>query len=229
MSQRTHTATRRMVALALFAALAYACTFFLHIKVMFLTFDAKDAVMTVAGMFFGPGAAAILSLLTATLESITIGGTEIYGFLMDVISSTAFTVTASAIYRRRKTLPFALISLGAAVVTMTALMLVFNLLITPLYMGSTVKEVMALIPTLLFPFNFLKALVNAALVLVLYKPVATAMRQTRLVEGLSAQSSYRLDRRTVLMLLLGLALIVISVVLFIVILDGQFVLWDQAA
>ena len=226
MSRKAAFATRRMVALALFAALAYVCTFFFHIKVMFLTFDAKDAVMTVAGMFFGPLSAAILSLLTATLESITIGGTGIYGFLMDVISSVTFTVTASVIYKYRKTLAGALFALGTAAVSMTAIMLVFNLLITPLYTGYTIGEVADLIPKLLLPFNVTKALLNAALVLVLYKPIATAMRRTRLVQGMSEQSSYRLRGRTLWMLLIGIALIALSILLFVIVLDGQFILWE---
>ncbi|MBQ7337391.1 MAG: ECF transporter S component [Clostridia bacterium] len=226
MSPRSHISTRRMVALALFAALAYVCTFFLHIKVMFLTFDAKDAFMAVAGMFFGPGAAAILSLLVATLELITMGETGLYGFIMNVISSATFTVIASLIYKHRKTLGGALFSLGTAVVGMTAVMMVMNLLITPHFMGSTVDEVAALIPTLLLPFNLTKALLNAALVLVLYKPIATALRRTRMVEGTPSQMSYRMDRRTITMLLLGVALLLISIVLFLVVLDGRFVLWE---
>ena len=226
MSRKASIAIRRMVALALFAALAYVCTFFLHIKVMFLTFDAKDAIMTVAGMFFGPMSAAILSLLTATLESITIGGTGIYGFLMDVISSVTFTVTASLIYKYRKTMGGALFALGTAIISMTAVMLVFNLLITPLYAGYTVREVAALIPTLLLPFNLTKALLNAALVLVLYKPIATALRRSHLVQGMTQQDSYRLRGRTLWMLLIGLALIALSILLFVLVLDGQFILWE---
>lgn len=227
MNRNTHNVTRRMVILAIFAALAYGCTYFLHIKVMFLTFDAKDAVMAIAGMFFGPGAAAILSLLTAVLESITIGGTGIYGFLMDFVSSATFTVVASLIYKYHKTLAGALFALGTAVVSMTAVMLGMNLLITPLYMESTTADVAAMIPTLLLPFNLTKALLNAALVLILYKPVSTALRQTRMVEGMQGQATYRFDRRTITMLILGLVLIVISIVLFFVVLDGQFILWDD--
>ena len=227
MKRSSKDATRRLVALALFAALAYVCTFLLHIKVLFLTFDAKDSMMAIAGMFFGPGAAAILSFLVPTLELFTIGSeTGLYGFVMNVASSLAFSVTAALIYKYRKTLGGALFALGAAIVSMTAFMMLMNLLVTPYFMGVTVREVVALIPTLLLPFNLTKALLNAALVLVLYKPMATAMRRTRLVADAGVPSSYRLDRKTVAMLLLGTLLIVLSVVLFIVVLGGQIVFWE---
>ncbi len=227
MSRNSHKTIRRLVALALFAALAYICTFLLHIKVMFLTFDAKDAVMAVAGMFFGPGAAAILSLLVPTLELFTIGSdTGLYGFVMNVASSITFSVTAALIYKYRKTLGGALFSLGTAIFAMTAVMMAMNLLVTPYFMGTTIDEVVALLPTLLLPFNLTKALLNAALVLVLYKPIATALRRTRMVEGTPAQMSYRMDRRTILMLCLGLVLLALSVALFVFVLDGSFVLWE---
>ena len=228
MSRNSRNTTRRLVALALFAALAYACTFLLHIKVMFLTFDAKDAVMAVAGMLFGPGAAMILSLLVPTLELITIGSdTGLYGFIMNVASSMAFSITASVIYKYRKTLGGALLSLGTAVMSVTAVMMVMNLLVTPFFMGTTVAEVVGLIPTLLLPFNLTKALLNAAVVLVLYKPIVTALRRTRLVQGMMDEKvSYRFDRRTVLMLSLGVALMLLSVLLFILVLGGNFVLWE---
>ena len=44
---------KKLVLVALFAALAYVCMFVFRIKVSFLTFDAKDAVMTVGSMFLG--------------------------------------------------------------------------------------------------------------------------------------------------------------------------------
>ena len=48
---------------ALFCALAIASTYIMHIKVMFLTFDAKDAVITIAGLLFGPIYSIAISLV----------------------------------------------------------------------------------------------------------------------------------------------------------------------
>jgi riboflavin transporter FmnP len=217
--------TQRMVALAMFAAMAYACVFLLHIKVAFLTFDAKDAVITVAGLFFGPAAAAVLSLLVATLELITISDTALYGFLMNFASSATFSVLASLVYKYRKTINGALMGLACAVIGTTGVMLVLNLAITPLFLGGTVSEVAAMIPTLLLPFNLIKTVLNSALVLLIYKPVATALRHTRLTNGVP--QPYRLNRRSILVLLLGVALLVASIILYLTVLDGTFVLWDN--
>ena len=67
-----------------------------------------------------------------------------------------------------------------SVVLTTAVMMGANLLITPLYMGVSTTDVAKLIPTLLLPFNFTKTVLNAAIVLLLYKPLTTALRKTGL-------------------------------------------------
>ena len=66
---------RSIVGMAMFAALAYGVTFVFRIPVSFLTFDAKDAVLTVASFIYGPLASLILALIPALIELITISGT----------------------------------------------------------------------------------------------------------------------------------------------------------
>jgi hypothetical protein len=45
-------------------------------------------------------------------------------------------------------------------------------------MHVTQAEVVALIPTLLLPFNAVKAVLNAALTLCLYKPISTVLKKS---------------------------------------------------
>ena len=60
-------------------------------------------------------------------------------------------------------------------------MMLCNLLITPIYMKVELAQVIDLIPTLLFPFNLTKAVLNAGVVLALYKPLITALRAAKLL------------------------------------------------
>ena len=180
-------AIRYMVFIALFSALAYALTFFFSIKVSFLTFDLKDALITIASFLFGPLAGLIISLLVATLELVTISGTGFYGFIMNFCSSATFCVVASLIYRRRKTLNNALISMLCAVVALVGAMLLLNLFITPLYTGMDRAGVAGMIPTLLFPFNLAKGLVNSAIAMILYKPIATTLRRSGFMPGVASR------------------------------------------
>ena len=216
-----------MVMTALFCALAYAATLLFRINVAgFLTFDIKDAVITIGGLLFGPWAAFTISGLTALLESVTVGDTGPYGLLMDFVSSASFSVVAALIYRYRRNLYGAVIGLLSAVFSMTAIMLCMNLLVVPLYTpGVDTATVAKMLPTLILPFNLTKAVMNAALVLILYKPVSTAIRYARVkLPGKSGMDGtpHKTDLRTnVLLAVAGLLLIVASLILFFVLLGGE--------
>lgn len=214
----------RMVMIALFCALAFAVMPLFRINVVFLTFDIKDAIITVGGLLFGPLAAVIISAVTALLEFVTIGDTGVYGLLMDFVSSASFAVVAALIYRFRRDLLGAVIGLLAAVFSMTAIMLCMNLLIVPLYTpGVTVAVVAGMLPTLILPFNLTKAVLNAALVMILYKPVSIALRYARVkIAGAQMETKIAADKKTnVLITVAGLALVAASLILFFVILGGE--------
>ena len=62
MQRKDRFGVRKMTLLALFTAMAYAVTFAFRINVGFLTFDAKDAIVCIASMIFGPVSGAIVFL-----------------------------------------------------------------------------------------------------------------------------------------------------------------------
>ncbi len=175
----------------MFTALAFATMFFVNIKVSFLSLDIKDAVITICGLLFGPLSALAASLIVSFLEMITVSTTELYGFLMNFISTAVFSCCASIIYKYRKRFSGAVIGLSAAAFVVTAVMILFNLLITPSYMNVTVEAVKALILPLFLPFNLFKALINSGIVLALYKPVSRAMRAARILPNSSFDDTER--------------------------------------
>ena len=207
--------TKRIVGIAVFAALAYGVTFVFRIPVSFLTFDAKDAILTVAAFIYGPVSAVIMSFLTALIEFATISDTGPYGALMNFVSSSAFSFTASLIYKYRRTLNGAIAGLYISVAVTTGVMIVMNILITPLYMGVPRSAVVELLPKLLMPFNFAKALMNAAIVLLIYKPVATALRRARLVDGKPMQTKF--GKQSIITIIVGALSLVAAIVVFVII------------
>ena len=214
---------KRLVLLAMFVAVAYALQFVFRIKVQFLTFDAKDAVLTIGAMICGPISAITMSTVIGVMEFFFISDTGFWGMLMNILGSIAFSFTASAIYKFRRTFWGAIIGLSCSVVVMIAVMLVSNLLITPIYTGMAMGDVAKMIPALLLPFNFAKAIFNAALVLILYKPMITALRRAKLIPSSEKKQGWRLDRNTLWMILLAIVFIAIGVGIFLC-LDGSFIL-----
>ena len=221
---------RDLVLMAVFAALAFAAMFVFRFNVTFLTLDLKDSIITIAGLIMGPVTAATVSLLVATLEFITIGDTGWYGFLMNFASSVTFSVVCAVVYRQNKKLSGTILSLASGVVALVAVMLTLNLVVTPFYMGAPRSAVIDMIPTLLLPFNLVKALVNASLVLILYKPVCRAMQAARLLPASSSDSTVTADPaqkkqrllRNLGVTLAGVALLAVVIFLFLTLLHGDF-------
>ncbi len=212
---------RRMITIALFAAMAYIAMLLLHIKVSFLTLDVKDAVITLCGLYFGPLAAFVVSVIVPLLELVTVSSTGFYGLLMNIIGSVAFSVTASLIYKWKKTFLGAIVALVAAASAMTGVMLLANLLITPYYMGVSVAEVGALIPTLLLPFNAVKAVLNAGVVLLLYKRLSGALRKARVLPLVQQQGTEKNARRSLWVMLVACVVIAACVLVIFFVLGGK--------
>ena len=210
---------KKICGAALFSALAYLCVFVFRIKVSFLTFDAKDAVLAIGGMAFGPVSALVSSLLASLLEMVTVSDTGPYGLIMNFASSATFAFLASLIYKYRRRYTGAVLGLLAAVCGMTAVMMGMNLLVTPHYMGVSVSDVAAYIPTLLLPFNLTKAILNAGLSLLLYKPISTALRAAKMTppaENVKPKLLY-----TVISTVAALLIIAGAILYFIFVLNGN--------
>lgn len=227
LSSNNRRSIQRLVGVALFAALAYVVTLVVHIRVQFLTFDAKDAVITVAGFIYGPLSAVIVSLIVSLVELVSISDTGLWGFIMNFVSSAAFAGVASLLYKLYRSAKGAIASLCTSIATTTGVMILLNLFVTPLYLGVPPAAVHGLLLPLLLPFNFAKACLNASLTMLFYKPVITALRRagfvacktppTAAAENMAEHSATRLrfNRVSAYILSLALALAAVAVVLFI--------------
>lgn len=174
---------KKMVTLAMLAAMAYLLVCVVRIPVvLFLKYEPKDVVITVGGFMFGPMASMIVSLVVSLVEMFTISETGPIGCLMNLLSTCAYACTAAVVYKKSRTLTGAVTGLCLGTVVMTAAMLLWNWLITPRYMGMERQAVETLLIPAFLPFNLLKAGLNTALTLALYKPLVTALRKVRLLE-----------------------------------------------
>ncbi|MBE6702939.1 MAG: ECF transporter S component [Ruminococcaceae bacterium] len=169
---------RYMVMIAMFMAMAFVTTLLIRIKVPpMLTMDVKDTVITLCGLFWGPLSALIISVLVPLLELISVSDTGVYGLIMNILGSVSFSVTVALFYKWKKTLWGAVLGLISGAFLMVSVMLLANLLITPLFLNVSVADVQAMIPAILLPFNALKAMFNVGGVLLLYKPLSRMLRK----------------------------------------------------
>lgn len=183
----------------------------------FLSIDVKDAVIAIASFIYGPLVAPVISLITASVELVTIGSdTSWYGFVMNFASSATFSFVASFIYSYKKNINTALVGFLAAIVSTTGVMLLLNAFVTPVYvelMGISF-DVISNLPVLFLPFNFAKTLLNSAVAMLLYKPIINGMRMARLIPRSEHKTSF--NKNTVIILCVGGALLVVSIVIFVI-------------
>ena len=128
---------------------------------------------------------------------------------MNILSTCAFACTASIIYKKWHSLAGATAGLLAGCLAMTCVMLIWNYLITPFYMGYPREAVAELLLPAFLPFNLIKSGLNAAFTFLLYKPVITALRKS----GYLAASGQSPRRRHVGMILFSVAVILTCILL----------------
>lgn len=71
-----------------------------------------------------------------------------------------------------------MIGLASGWLITVIVMLLWNYLVTPLYMGYPREAVVELLLPAFLPFNLLKGGLNASITFLLYKPIVTALRKT---------------------------------------------------
>lgn len=205
--------TRTMVTLSMLSAVAFLAAWFIKINVFnFLSLEPKDTILAITGFLFGPGAALAASAVVALAEFLFVSSTGWIGLIMNVLSSTAFAVTAAWVYKQDRTQKGAILGLVSGTLLMTAVMLLWNYLITPLYMNMPREDVASLLPTVFLPFNLVKGTLNTGLILLLYKPLVRSLRMTHLLPAAHSERGEIRKRSTYFAVGLACLLLIVSLV-----------------
>lgn len=216
---KNNTDLKKYIGMGIFSAFAFVVALVCNIippVAGFLSLDAKDAVIAIASFVYGPISAVVISFIAAFIEFITFSTTGWYGLVMNFASSAVFSLTASLIYKRLRSLNGALISFLAAVVATTGVMLLLNRFVTPIYLfdylgampEAVAKDyVISILPTVLLPFNFAKSLLNSSIAMLLYKPAVSALRKTGIAKG---NAKIEFNKGSVIILSVGAAAMIVA-------------------
>ena len=179
---------KKLTTISMLCALAYVVMVLGRIPIStvdFLKYDPKDIIITIGGFIYGPLSALVISLIVSFVEMLTVSGTGIIGAIMNVVSTCAFSCTASLIYKKKRTICGAIVGLVSGVLLATVVMLLWNYYLTPLYMGYPRAAVGAMLVPVFLPFNLIKGGLNMAATLIIYKPVVNALRKANLIPSLN--------------------------------------------
>lgn len=213
MNKNSNIDIKKITSIAILTAFAFLARLVFKIPVSFLTFDIKDTVIALGGLVFGPISGVVIALLVSLIEMI-ISETGPIGFLMNFVSSAVFAGVASLIYKLKRNYNGAIIGLFSAVGATTAVMLLMNVIFTPIYQGVPRDVVVSMLPTMFLPFNLAKTLFNAAVIMLIYKPVTVALRKAKIVEG--RVMDIKFGKQSVITIVISSVSLIVAIVTFVI-------------
>ena len=169
--------TLKLAKMAMLVAISIVLVLLIHFPLFpaapFLEYDPADIPIFIGTFAFGPAAGVLLTVLVSVIQGTTVSASgQIWGIIMHIAATGSFAIVAGNIYKHHKTRKSAIIALVAGVITMSVVMCVANLIITPIYSGMPREAVAAMIPTIILPSNLIKAGINAVVTFVLYKRIS---------------------------------------------------------
>ena len=195
--------TKKLTIISMLCALAYVAVTVGRIPlVLFLKYDPKDVVIVIGGFIFGPLTAFTVTGIVSIVQMFTISGTGILGCIMNIVSSCSFACTAAFIYKKKHSLSGAILALFCGWSCQIVVMMIWNYLIAPIYMGYSRKAIVELLLPAFLPFNLIKGGLNAAITILLYKPVVTVLRRSNLIESKNNAEKMKLNIGVVLVAIL---------------------------
>ena len=207
--------TKKLTTIGMLCALAYAAVIVGRVPVvLFLKYDPKDVIIVISGFIFGPLTSLTVTIIVSVVQMFTISGTGILGCIMNIISSCSFACTAALIYKRKHKLSGALLGLFGGWGCQVVVMMLWNYLLAPIYMGYPREAVVELLIPAFLPFNLIKGGLNAAITMLLYKPVVTALRRSNLVESKQDSGKMRINIGVILAALLMIITCVLLILSF---------------
>lgn len=167
--------TMKLTKMAMLAAISVVLVLLIRIPyppAPFLVYDPADIPIFIGTFAFGPLAGLALTAIVSFIQAFVLGGDGLIGFFMHFVATGAFVVVAGYIYKRNKSRKTAAIALISGTIVMTISMMLWNLLITPIFLGIPREAVVAMLATIILPYNLLKAGINSVVTFLTYKSIA---------------------------------------------------------
>lgn len=145
----------------------------------YMLYDGGDIPAMVGAMMVGPWHGLLILGVICLVQMVTPNSSGFYGLLMHFLASGVLVFIPAFVWKRRQSQKSLVAALLVSVLLMTALMIPLNLLVTPLFLGVGIDEVMKMIVPILLPFNLVKGLLNAVATYLIYRGLRGLMKLSR--------------------------------------------------
>jgi len=173
-----NTAVRDICVIGVFSALSVVLAMLIHLplipSVAFLEYDPADIPIFLISGALGPIAGLIMTAVVSVIQGITVSASSGWtGILMHFLATGFFVLAECLVLRlmRKKNISETLsmiCAMGAGVVTMTVVMMLWNLIFTPFFMHMSLQDFLPFLPYIVL-FNVLKAAINGAAAFILWR------------------------------------------------------------
>jgi riboflavin transporter FmnP len=172
---------KKLVYGAALSGLSLVISLLIHFPIIpqapFLLYDPGDVPVLIAGFKFGAPLGIMVTAIVAVLFGLITGEGGPWGILMHFLATGTYVLVASLIYSKNRTRQGALLGLIVAPLFMTGVMVLANLVVTPIYLGVERNVVVGMLLPAIIPFNLLKGTINGALTFLLYKKVSHILEE----------------------------------------------------
>ena len=165
--------TQKIAGMAVLSALAIVLALILHVPIFpavsFLEYDMADIPIFLGTFMYGPFAGMIMTVVVAIIQGVTVsaGGSWI-GIVMHIFATGLYVLVAGTIYYFHRNIKGALIGMASGIVAWIVGMILWNILLTPIYMGVPKQMVIDLLGYIV-AFNAIKVVGNTVATVLLYK------------------------------------------------------------
>ncbi len=215
---------KKMVILALLSAMAYIITFVCRLPIMpsasFLDLEFKSAIILIGSFIFDPLSGFVMSVVICLLEMVTFSTTGIIGCIMNIIATVCFVCPAAYVYKKKKNTSGAIVGIVIGTILMTVAMLLWNYIVTPIYMGIPREAITSMLLPVYVPFNLLKSGLNGGIALFIFKFANQALQKTHLIP--TQDDNISENKNSVVGAVIVSCLIIITCVLVIFAYNGIF-------
>ena len=180
--------TRRLTTLAMLAAISIVLVTVIRIPMFlpFLEYDPADIPILVGTFLYGPLAGLALTVAVSVVQGLTVSASSgPIGIMMHILATGAFSLTAGLIYKNRRNRTGAVWALVFGSLVSVVVMVVWNIVLTPIYMGVPRAAVVELLIPAIIPFNLAKTGINSIVTLLIYKPVSRRVAHMQEVDNRS--------------------------------------------
>jgi riboflavin transporter FmnP len=166
----------RIAVMGMMGALSILLVVFIHFPLFpgaaFLEYDPADIPILVCTFIYGPLNGLLLTVVVSVVQGVTVSAQSgVIGIVMHVLATGVLVLVAGTIYHRKKSWKTAVGGVVAGALAMTATMVFWNIIFTPIFMGMPRSAVYPMLLPIIIPFNMLKAGINGAVTLVTYRHI----------------------------------------------------------